>query len=692
MKSIRSELMLVMVLLILIPFILSNLFGYYLISSNFKEKVKGIESDTASAVADSVREFIDKAYCVTQQLANNNDIISFEPDRQKKVILNAIKRYKFFDMFFIQGTDGMQTAKTKGVLGDRSNRWWFKKIMADKKPYVSRSYYSLTGNIAVTSVFVPIYNDGNLVGVIGSDVKLDSLQEIVEKYSDGKGKYIYILDGEGVVIAHPDKKQVSELYNYKTLKKSVLVKDSNGNVLKDEKGNQKKRLQDINVPEKLKEITQKALNGESGVVEYVDNDGEKVISAYKPINLPGNSDCWAVITVHKKSAAMSFVTDVLKNNILMTVFFIIIALIVAYFVSKSITKPIAYMVALMSKAAQGDLTVRSNYKSSNELGKLSESFNKMIKDFTYLVKQIQNTSEEVSSTSNILTTTTQQTNASIEEVAKSVSEVAEGASEQAKDAETGAIAVQKLSKELETMADYINESEEMSNYIDSTNQRGFEAIKILEEKNKDNNEVMKQIVQVVNNLSEKANVIGNIADTITAISEQTNLLALNAAIEAARAGEAGKGFAVVADEVRKLAESTAKSSNDVKDIISTIQNDVELAKETMKISIATVNEQNKAMDYTKQSFNDISDSIQKIVDKIRSINNSLKDVMESRDRVVAVIQNVSAVSEETAAASQEVSAATEEQSAAMDQVSSLAEKLNEMAKKLEEAIKAFKLN
>lgn len=132
-------------------------------------------------------------------------------------------------------------------------------MIEDKQPFVSKSYYSLTGNVAVTSVFIPIYDSSsNMLGIMGADIKLDVLQNIVEKFSNSKGFYAYIIDGEGVVIAHPDSKQVEELYNYRTLKKTVLVKDKNGEITKDEKGNQITELQDIKVTEKLREITEAA--------------------------------------------------------------------------------------------------------------------------------------------------------------------------------------------------------------------------------------------------------------------------------------------------------------------------------------------------------------------------------------------------------------------------------------------------
>ena len=692
MKSIRNQLMGSMLLLVVVPFIVSNVLVFFANSNSFEQKMQSDELQFAETIADNVKGFINKAYGITAELAHNNDIIAFDKEKQKKALLSTISRHDYFDLLYVQGTDGMQTAKSRGSLGDRSNRWWFQKIMTDREPFVSKSYYSLTGNVPVTSVILPIYDGNNLVGVMGSDIKLDALQSLVEKYSDGENKFIYIIDGEGVVIAHPDKQQVSELYNYKTLKKTVLVKDDNGKPLKDAQGNFVQEDKDIEVPEKLKEIIEQSLEGKSGITEYINNNGETVVSAYKGINFPGNSQPWAVLTVHKKSSAISFVMNLLTINIVITLGLILLAIIVSYFLSKRVTKPIKYLMTLMTRASQGDLTVRSSYVSFNELGKLSTGFNKMIAEFTELIEQIYNTTENVSSTSNVLSQTTEQTVNSIQEVSKTISEVAQGANEQAEDAEVGSVAVQDLSKELETMAKQINESKQASDYVYNENQKGLDVIKILEDKTEESNNATEKVGSVVSDLSEKAKNIGDIADTITDISEQTNLLALNAAIEAARAGEAGRGFAVVAEEVRQLALNTAKSSNDVKDIINSIQKDIDLAQGTMKVSIMAVDEQNKAVNHTRETFKDINDGIMNIVNKIEKITVLLNDVMKSRDKVISVIENVSAVSEETAAASQEVSAATEEQNGAMEQVNSLAEDLNIMAKKLEEAIKVFKLN
>ncbi len=692
MHSIKKQLIFVMLLILIVPLALSNLIGFYFVTERYQGQIKDNHSAIASSISENVSSFIDKAYIVTEELADNNDIKNFIPKNQEAVLKASIERNPYFDLLFIQNTTGMQTARNTGKLGDRSSRWWFKKFMSNKKPFVSKSYFSLSGGIPVTSVFVPIYKENRLMGILGSDIKLGKLQEMVEKYSLGEESYICIVDGEGVVIAHPQKEQVSNLYNYKTLTKTEKIIDSSGKILLDSNGHPKEEVSDIQIPSKLMEITEKALNGESGFVEYKSNHGETLLSSYTPIILPGHSDNWAIITVQKKAAALSFVNSVGLQNSIIALILIVLVVFIALGVSNKITKPIITLMKLMEEASTGDLTVKSSNKSKSEVGRLSQGFNILLDNTRQLIEKIDNVASSVTKSAEFLSKTTEETEVSINEVAHAVTSVASAASEQAKEAEAGLEASSSLSKELDVMAYYINESKNSSNSIYEANSMGLKAIESLSEKSKETDKIYSEIGKVIFNLSQRANTIEQIVETIMSISEQTNLLALNAAIEAARAGDAGKGFAVVADEVRKLAENTAKSSNDVQDILSAVKKDINEAQDKMNYSADIMSEQSLAVENTMNTFDNILSETNTIVEKTNSISSSLQTVIESRSQLMEVIENVSAISEETAASAQQVSASTEEQGAAISQINSLVEQLNKMIHDLESTIKTFKLN
>ncbi len=692
MNSLRKQLVTIMLLLIILPFIISNVIGYFLITKGFTKDLEENNKILAASISDNVTAFVDKAYSITEEISNLRAVKEFDANEQKIILSDTAGRNTYFDLFYIQGTDGMQTARSSGENGDRSGRWWFQKIIGDQKPFVSKSYYSVNGNVPVTSVILPIFNEASeFVGVMGSDLKLDSLQTMVEKFSKSESSYAYIIDGEGVVIAHPDKQQISELYNYITTQKTVLEKDSAGNVLLDENGNQKTHTENIEVPEELKEITQKALNGEAGITAYKDVNGDEVISAYNTIQLPGESSNWAVITVEKKSDAMAFVNDYLKNSNIVTILLFVIVGIAAYYFSKRITGPIISVMQLMERASKGDLTVSSTYQSKTELGRLSSSFNDMIINLRELVSKITQLGGMVNTSSKTLSETTAQTIQSIEEVSKAVGEVALGAGELANDAEGGVTAVVKLSSDIEIIAKQIAQSKEFSDQIYDSNVKGLNIMGQLEAKTIESNKAGNDVASIVDELYRKADEINMIVDTIMGISEQTNLLALNAAIEAARAGEAGKGFTVVAGEVKKLAENTSKSSNDVKDIIKAIQDDVKKTQETILISKTVSDQQSQAVAASRAVFAEISNGMKEIVNRINDIAKGLTQIKSSNETVVSVIENVSAVSEETAASTEEVSASIEEQNAASEQVGSLAQELFDISVQLEKTINMFTL-
>ncbi|MBV7272466.1 methyl-accepting chemotaxis protein [Clostridiaceae bacterium UIB06] len=693
MKSIKNQLVIAAVLLVIFPIIITNVVCSYYFSNSISSSVVNNNKRLSSTIADGVKDFIDKAYTLTEEMAQNKTTIDFNSEDQKEMLTAALSNNPYFDLLYIQKTDGKQTARSSGELGNRANRWWFTQIMKDKKPFVSKSYYSVSGNSAVTSIFHPIFDkNSNILGIFGADLKLNELQKLVDKYSKDKNSYSFILDSEGVVIAHPDKNQVVELYNYKTLKKTILVKDSSGNVLKDEKGNQKTQDKDIVIPQTLKEIVNKALKGESGVAEYEDNDKNRVLSAYTPIRLPGESQSWAVITVEDKAAAMSVIKSTQIKNIFISLGLLLLISILIYWLSKKFTQPILDLVSLMKRASDGDLTVHSEYKSKNEIGTLSHNFNCMISQIRELINNINNTSNLVADSAKTLATNTDATSKSIEQVTLNISDVASAADKQTSNSAIGFDTTTKLSDEITIMTNYIKEGKNSAEDIHAVSNKGVTVIHALENATIENNKSINNIVLTVNSLSEKANIIGNIADTITSISEQTNLLALNAAIEAARAGEAGRGFSVVADQVRKLSEDTAVSSNSVKEIISNVQKDINKAKEALHQAELIAKNQNDVATHTQETFNEISSKIQYVVNNIITTSYSLDNVVVSRDNLLTLMEDATKVSKSLSASSQHVSAITEEQNAAMEEVSALAEELEKTASSLHESIKIFKLN
>jgi len=331
------------------------------------------------SVSHNISSIINEAYSITEELSANNDISSFNPSAQEKVLVETAARHPEFDHLYIQNIDGWQTANSKKNPGiDRSQRWWFKEFKKIESAFVSKSYYTITDDSPITSIFMPVYSNKGLVGILGTDLKLSILQNLVERLGGGKGGYTYVLDGQGTVIAHPNKKEVRELYNYKTLTHTVLSIDSNGKTIRDNNNNRIYQKLPIKIPAKLQEATLLALKGDAGTLEYKDLNGNDIICAYSSVYLPGQSQNWAVITVENKTAAMATATNIIKKNGLISILFLIVAVLVTYYTSGRITAPILLMDQQIKKITQGQLyePLKGNF-GKNEMGRLSQSFEDM---------------------------------------------------------------------------------------------------------------------------------------------------------------------------------------------------------------------------------------------------------------------------------------------------------------------------
>ena len=186
--------------------------------------------------------------------------------------------------------------------------------------------------------------------------------------------------------------------------------------------------------------------------------------------------------------------------------------------------------------------------------------------------------------------------------------------------------------------------------------------------------------------------INTISEKISQITQQTNLLSLNASIESARAGEAGRGFAVVAEEIRKLAEQSKDSTEEIKTIIENIQEKSDTAVKAIKSTENVVNEQDLAVGETKKIFSEILKSIGIMIDKVEEVKVSIIDINKKKQSAVLEIENISSISQGTAAASEEVTASTEEITSVMDKFTNYADDLQVLAEKLGAEIDKFKIN
>ncbi|MCL2219605.1 MAG: ATP-binding protein [Chitinispirillia bacterium] len=323
--------LLIVTLLVIIPLI-----TVYLLTRSYDKQVRTEINKMSVAIQRTVRSFVDGAYSLSQELSLNPSILTLDGEIQTPIIAGAVERNDYLELLYIQGVDGIQTARSSGSeMRNTTNRWWFMKTMNERKPFVSPSYYSVGTKMPCASVFIPMYKDGEFVGVFGTDIKLGYIQQLVEQFSDHNGgRYSFIIDGEGTVMAHRDSMYMATLTNYRTLVRTVSQKDSSGNVVMDALGNVATMEETFTISNDYKEVIDAVMAGKHGL-EIVDINGKTFYVSYEPIALPGDSDSWSVLTLQDWDMAMGTVSTLVNSVIVLIslIFIVFIAAILGFFSS-----------------------------------------------------------------------------------------------------------------------------------------------------------------------------------------------------------------------------------------------------------------------------------------------------------------------------------------------------------------------
>ncbi|MEH7463886.1 methyl-accepting chemotaxis protein [Bacillus thuringiensis] len=623
--------------------------SYQTAKKNFDNQITGSASENIKVLDSLINQMIDAKY---------NDVTHFSKVIQRNMhetdngesIRKVFTEYVSLHPEAVQlyvGTDNGAFIQEPNVqmpagYNPKERPWYIDAMKQNGGVAISAPYKDkTTGDIVVT--ISKKLDDGS--GVIGIDLKLESLLKTTKTINIGKKGYAFILDQSQNVIAHPQEKSGTKAPDAWG---KPLYKENHGTYTYD--GSEKKMVFATNAKTSWKIAGTMYVN--------------EVTTAAEPI---------------------------FYNTLIVAVIALLVGGVIIYFITLSITKPLKQLVISSHKISEGDLTETIEVRSNDEIGQLGEGFNEMAGSLRELISRINSSAGHVAASSEELTASVRQASEATEQITMAIDQVSSGAAIQTKGVEQGAILLQEVIEGIQRVADTSFSIATSSAY---TRQKAEDGDKLVAQTVNQMQSIHQSVAEsdaIIQLLDNKSKQIGDILEVIQNIADQTNLLALNAAIEAARAGEHGRGFAIVADEVRKLAEQSSSSSNEIGKLITEIQEDMSKTVSSMNHVNTEVQSGLVIANETKQSFTEILQSTSEIAKQIDSMVQTAKQMSKGADEVSVSVGEIAITANNNASSTQSVAASAEEQLASIEEISSAAGTLSQMAEELQVLIERFKV-
>ena len=662
-KTMKGKMLTYFLSLFLIICIAISFMAYFMSKRMIERKASSLMSEVSRQAVQNIEARLNGTLDSIETVANMPTIKDPKLgwDKKKTILDEEIKLHGHIKMGIVS-KEG-QSIQTDGTAVNIKDRPYFKKAMEGKST-ISEPIVSKVDGKVVIIYTVPIKNGNTIMGALTAVRAGNDISNISNSIKVGESGGAYLIDSTGTVIAHKNKESV--------IKRENSIKDAESN----------KELKPIAAIEKS------MIEGKEGTGQYKYKGAEKYIS-YSPMKSTG----WSLAIYAPKNEILKEVAEITRNIIIVSILGIGIALVCIWFISTQISNNLISMRDSLNIVATGDLTtnVNSNIeKEKDEIGHMAKALSKTVLSIGSMINSLKGNSFNIDDKANNLAAISEEFTATTENVSTAIQEVATGATNQAQ-------ALTEIVSMLNDFSDKINSTVNNIEEIDGMS-------KEIDEKANVSNKDMKELLNSIENLTKvfenfetkiwtmESNVqkINEITNLINDIAEKTNLLALNAAIEAARAGESGKGFAVVAEEIRKLAEMSRKSSEDIYNIVNGVLEDTkDMVKSSNEVN-EKLNGQKSTADEAMNSFMEISKSVTNMIPKIRNINNSANIIEKNKNEILNKSETIASISEEISASAEEISASSEEMSASSEEVANTAQSLNEMTQDMLNEMNKFK--
>ncbi|WP_238996700.1 methyl-accepting chemotaxis protein [Paenibacillus pinistramenti] len=484
--------------------------------------------------------------------------------------------------------------------------------------------------------------------IVVLDINMSTLNEQLEKVSLGSGSKVELIDETGQIVTANVDLSKEKLTAIEAVTKSTKDTDS---------------------------LTTK------------DQNGNSVLAVFDKLSTSG----WKLAGVIPVKNLVEDAKSILVTTFIAAAVVALIAVLLGIWMVRMIGRPLSMMNRLMQQGASGQLNVRMQHNSRDEIGQLSASFNQMMEEITGLVTQANHSAADVLSTASELAEASKKTALSAREIAIATEEIAKGAGSLATEAERGSDLTENIGSQVAAVIASNREMEQSAREVEQASDRGTKYLHGLTEKTNATGAMTRALGDRIHSLHASTASVLKVLDVMQNITQQTNILSLNATIEAARAGAAGRGFMVVADEIRQLAEQSRQSIAMVGQITDEIQKEMNETLKALEEVNPVFEQQIQSVKETGDIFVSVQEQMEQFVAKLDAVTTSIEGLNQSQHILAEAMTNVSAVAEESSATSEEVASLSSEQQLVGDQLVNLSGQLEKVSDQLKESLSRFKV-